>query len=81
MVCEKRSRKGRVSSESPDGVFVLETKASSNCEQNSVGLGSSLVVFRKNSLLSFLEEVLLGVFLKEGEVTTRVHQGLEGGLD
>lgn len=63
MVCEKRSMKGRVSSESPDEEFVLKTKASSNCEQNSVGLSWSLVVFRNNSLLSFLEEVLLEVFL------------------
>lgn len=35
-----------------------------------MGLGSSLGVFRKSHFLSFLEEVLLGVFLKEGEVQT-----------
>lgn len=81
MDCEKRSRKGRVSSGSPGVGFVVETKASSDCERNSVGLGSSLGVFRKIYLLSFLEEVLLGVFLKEGELRTWVHQGLEGGVD
>ena len=70
MVCEKRSMKGRVSSESQSGGFVVETRASSDCEQNSVGLGSSLGVFRKIYLLRLLQEVLLGVFPKEGEVTT-----------
>ena len=45
-------------------------KTFSDCERNGVGLSLSLGVFRKIYLLSFLEEMLLGVFLKEGEVRT-----------
>lgn len=37
-VSKKRSGKGSVSSESPGGQFVIEIKASSDCEQNSMSL-------------------------------------------
>lgn len=46
-VCKKRSGKGSISSESPGGRFVIEIKASSDCEQNSVCLGLSLGRFGK----------------------------------
>lgn len=67
-VCKKRSGKGSVSSESPGGWFVVETKASSDCEQNSMSLGLNLGVFGKTHLLKFWGKMLLGMFLKEGEV-------------
>lgn len=64
-ICKKRSGKGSVSSESPGGQFVIEIKASSDCEQSGMSLGLSLGVFGKIYFLKFWGEMLSGMFLKE----------------
>lgn len=68
MGCEKSSRMGLVQSHQVGGLLLKGKRL--QIVSKTVGLGLSLGVFRKSHFLSFLEEVLLGVFLKEGEVQT-----------